>query len=48
VYRVFRWAATRLRALTPSKQMGWTQHRTPLKPAARSLADLLRARDQAE
>jgi L-lactate dehydrogenase complex protein LldF len=48
VYRVFRWAATRLRALTPAKQMGWTQHRTPLKPAARSLADLLRARDQAE
>ncbi|MFM0291407.1 LutB/LldF family L-lactate oxidation iron-sulfur protein [Paraburkholderia megapolitana] len=48
VYRVFRWAATRLRALTPAKQMGWTQHRMPLKPAARSLADLLRERGQAE
>lgn len=48
VYRVFRWAATRLRALTPARQMGWTQHRMPLKPAARSLADLLRERGQAE
>ncbi|HTH73904.1 MAG TPA: LutB/LldF family L-lactate oxidation iron-sulfur protein [Trinickia sp.] len=48
VYRVFRWAATRLAAFAPSQQMGWTQHRTPLKPAARSLADLLRARGQPE
>lgn len=47
-YRLFRWAATRLRALTPARQMGWTRHRTPLKPAARSLADLLRARGQPE
>lgn len=47
-YRVFRWLATRLNALTPSKQAGWTQHRTPLKPAARSLSDLLRERGQPE
>lgn len=47
-YRLFRWAATRLRALTPSKQMGWTQHRTPLQPAARSLADLLKEKGQPE
>lgn len=47
-YRLFRWAATRLRALTPSRQLGWTEHREPLKPAARSLADLLRERGQAE
>ncbi|WP_432261571.1 LutB/LldF family L-lactate oxidation iron-sulfur protein [Cupriavidus sp. TMH.W2] len=47
-YRLFRWAATRLRALTPAKQMGWTQHRTPLKPAAKSLADLLREKGQPE
>jgi L-lactate dehydrogenase complex protein LldF len=47
-YRLFRWAATRLRALTPKHQLGWTQHRTPLKPAARSLSDLLRERDQPE
>lgn len=47
-YRLFRFAATRLRTLTPSKQMGWTQHRTPLEPAPRSLSDLLRERGQAE
>jgi L-lactate dehydrogenase complex protein LldF len=45
---LFRWAATRLRALTPTHQLGWTQHRTPLKPAARSLSDLLRERNQPE
>lgn len=48
VYRLFRWAATRFRALTPSHQMGWTKYRAPLKPAARSLADLMRERDQPE
>lgn len=48
VYRVFRWAATRLRVLTPTSQMGWTQHRQPLTPAPKSLSDLLAARDQPE
>jgi L-lactate dehydrogenase complex protein LldF len=48
VYRLFRWAATRFRFLTPSQQLGWTQHRLPLKPAPRSLADLLGERDQPE
>ncbi|MES2149594.1 MAG: LutB/LldF family L-lactate oxidation iron-sulfur protein [Pseudomonadota bacterium] len=47
-YRLFRWLATRLRWLTPRRQMGWTDHRTPLIPAARSLSELLRARGQAE
>lgn len=47
-YRLFRWVATRLRALTPKRQLGWTHHRVPLKPAARSLADLLRERGQPE
>ncbi|NVD97815.1 LutB/LldF family L-lactate oxidation iron-sulfur protein [Massilia sp. BJB1822] len=47
-YRSFRWAATRLRALAPKQQMGWTDHREPLQPAARSLADLLKARGQPE
>jgi L-lactate dehydrogenase complex protein LldF len=46
VYSLFRWAATRLRALTPANQLGWTEHRMPLKPAPRSLADLLRERNQ--
>ena len=48
IYRWFRWAATRLRAFAPSSQLGWTQHRTLLIPARRSLADLLRERGQAE
>lgn len=47
-YRLFRWAATRLRALTPASQMGWTRHRTPLTPAPRSLADLLNDKGQPE
>ncbi len=47
-YRSFRWAATRLRALAPKQQMGWTDHRTPLQPAPRSLAELLKARGQPE
>jgi len=47
-YRLFRWAATRLRMFTPSSQMGWTLHRKPLTPAPKSLADLLAARNQPE
>ncbi|GJG94572.1 LutB/LldF family L-lactate oxidation iron-sulfur protein [Cupriavidus pauculus] len=47
-YRLFRWAATRLRAFTPSAQMGWTQHRKPLTPAPKSLSDLLAERNQPE
>jgi L-lactate dehydrogenase complex protein LldF len=45
---MFRWAATRLRALAPNDQLGWTQYRVPLKPAPRSLADLLRDKGQAQ
>ncbi|OUL73150.1 LutB/LldF family L-lactate oxidation iron-sulfur protein [Paraburkholderia hospita] len=47
-YKVLRWAATRLRAFAPKNQMGWTRHREPLKPAARSLHDLMRERGQPE
>ena len=43
-YRLFLWLATRLRALAPRHQMGWTAHRTPLRPAARSLHERLQAR----
>jgi L-lactate dehydrogenase complex protein LldF len=46
VFRLFRWAATRWRALAPEQQMGWTEHRVPLKPAPRSLADMMRERGQ--
>ena len=48
VYRLFRWAATRWRALAPERQLGWTEHREPLKPAPRSLADMMRERGQPE
>jgi L-lactate dehydrogenase complex protein LldF len=48
VWRLFRWFATRLRRLTPTRQLGWTQHRTPLMPAPRSLHELLKARGQPE
>ena len=44
LYRTFAWAATRFRFLTPSNQAGWTVTRTPLKPAAKSLRDLLAER----
>ena len=47
-YKLFRWGATRLRALTPSEQLGWTRHRAPLKPAPRSLADLMNEKNQPE
>ena len=41
VYRAFGWAATTFRGLAPSKQMGWTQNRVPLKPAAKTLHQLV-------
>ncbi|GAB2179847.1 LutB/LldF family L-lactate oxidation iron-sulfur protein [Denitratisoma sp. agr-D3] len=46
LHRIFRWLATRLRAFAPKKQMGWTRFRTPLKPARRSLHDLMASRSQ--
>lgn len=47
-YRMLRWLATRMRGLAPKDQMGWTEHREPLKPAARSLHDLMVERGQPE
>ncbi len=44
LYRLFTWTATRFRFLTPAKQAGWTDTRTPLTPAAKSLRDLLAER----
>jgi L-lactate dehydrogenase complex protein LldF len=48
LYRMFAWAATRFRFLTPSNQAGWTVTRTPLKPAEKSLRDLLAERRNRE
>ena len=42
-YQSMRWLVTRLRWLTPAQQAGWTRHRTALRPAARSLAEILKA-----
>jgi len=44
LYRLFAWVAPRLRWLTPPWQAGWTETRAPLRPAARSLRDLLAER----
>jgi L-lactate dehydrogenase complex protein LldF len=38
---------SRLRGLVPSWQGGWTQHRTPMRPAARGLRERLAKGEQA-
>ncbi|HNF62820.1 MAG TPA: LutB/LldF family L-lactate oxidation iron-sulfur protein [Rhodocyclaceae bacterium] len=43
-YRTFSWLASRFRALTPTRQAGWTAARLPLQPAPRRLRDMLRDR----
>jgi L-lactate dehydrogenase complex protein LldF len=43
LYRMFAWCATRFRGLTPIKQGAWTDSRTPLIPAKRSLHEYMRA-----
>ncbi|WP_373780210.1 LutB/LldF family L-lactate oxidation iron-sulfur protein [Neisseria dentiae] len=45
-YRAFGWAATRFRSLAPAKQLGWTQNRVPLKPAAKTLHQMVAERQQ--
>ncbi len=42
LYRLFRFAATRLRFLTPASLGGWTRYRSAPQPAARSLHELAR------
>jgi len=42
LYRLFSFALTRLRGVLPRKQGAWTESRAPLRPAARSLHELLR------
>lgn len=43
-YRAFGWAATKFRSLTPSKQLAWTDFRAPMKPAAKTLHQLMAER----
>ena len=45
-YRAFGWAATTFRMLTPGKQLGWTDHRKPMKPAAKTLHNLIKEKQQ--
>lgn len=40
-YRMATKMATSLRALTPKKQLGWTQNHVPLRPAAKTLHQLV-------
>ena len=42
LYRLTSWLISRGRALSPVEQGAWTRSRTPLKPAARRLRDLLK------
>jgi len=44
LYRWTSWFMSRGRALSPTEQGAWTRCRTPLKPAAKRLRDLLRER----
>ncbi len=48
VYRMFGWAATRLRGFTPKQQLGWTQNHVPLKPAKKTLHQLVLEKQQAQ
>lgn len=43
-YRTFGWAITKFRALTPPKQMDWTKFRTPMKPAEKTLHQMMQER----
>ena len=44
LYRAVSWLGSRLRALTPRRQGGWTSVRTPLQPAPQRLRDLMKQR----
>ncbi len=46
LYRLATLALTRLRAVLPRRQGAWTESRAPLRPAARSLHELMRDRKQ--
>ena len=43
-YRAFGWAATKFRALTPSKQLSWTNNHVPMKPAKQTLHEMMAER----
>lgn len=45
-YRMFGIAATKFRGLTPGKQLTWTDNHVPMKPAPKSLHQLLQEKQQ--
>ena len=44
-YRALGWAATRFRGLTPAWQLGWTQNHAPMKPAEKTLHQMVEERN---
>lgn len=40
-YMAFGWAASKLRSLTPSWQLDWTKNHVPMKPAAKTLHQMV-------
>lgn len=45
-YRYFSLAVTKFRKLTPTHQLGWTQNHIPMKPAEKTLHQLLKERSK--
>ena len=45
-YRMFGALATKFRGLTPGKQLTWTDNHVPMKPAPKSLHQLLQEKQQ--
>lgn len=45
-YMAFGWAATKLRGLTPSWQLDWTKNHVPMKPAPKTLHQMIAERQQ--
>ena len=40
-YRALGWVSTKFRALTPPWQLGWTQNHAPMKPAKKTLHEMI-------
>ena len=40
-YRALGWVSTKFRALTPPWQLGWTQNHAPIKPAKKTLHEMI-------
>ena len=45
-YRTLGWAATTFRSLTPPWQMGWTRNHAPMRPAAKTLHQMMKEKNE--